>query len=269
MNTHVEFVAGKKDVCTEMVIAAHQDDIEIMCPQGILSGYQNAEKGLVAVVMADGAGSPRAGEFAGYTDEEMKAVRRLEQIEAARLGDYAGLYLLNRSSKVLKDMTDAAPTDDLTEILKKHRPEILYIHNLTDKHATHVYTALRAIAAVRRLPPALRPKKLYGCEVWRGLDWLPDGEKVIFDISGHDALLLSLLEVFRSQIAGGKRYDLAAEGRRRANATYGRSHSVDRASQAAYAMDLTALVEDDTLAPADLVRGCFERFWREVAEPLQ
>jgi len=37
-------------------------------------------------------------------------------------------------------------------------------------------------------------------------------------------LQFALLGVFESQIAGGKRYDLALMGRRRANATYFESH---------------------------------------------
>ena len=41
------------------------------------------------------------------------------------------------------------------------------------------------------------------------------------------------------QIAGGKRYDLASMGRRRANATYWGSHGVDETTGLSYGMDMT------------------------------
>ena len=71
-----------------------------------------------------------------------------------------------------------------------------------------------------------------------------DADKVVFDCSAHESLQAALLGVFDSQICGGKRYDLATMGRRKANATYFESHGVDEAQQLAYAMDLTPLVAD-------------------------
>jgi len=50
---------------------------------------------------------------------------------------------------------------------------------------------------------------------------------------------------FASQIAGGKDYGKAVIGRRRANATFYDSHSVDTLDQLWFAMDLTPLIEDD------------------------
>ena len=80
--------------------------------------------------------------------------------------------------------------------------------------------ALRVIEAIRRLDQAERPARLVGCEVWRALDWIVDSDKVQMNVSAHENLQFALLGVFDSQIAGGKRYDLASMGRRRANATY-------------------------------------------------
>ena len=112
-------------------------------------------------------------------------------------------------------------------MLKATQPTYLYTHNLADKHDTHVAVALRAIQAVRSLPTSRRPQRVFGCEVWRDLDWLLDEDKVPFDLTEHQSLQVALLGVFDSQIAGGKRYDLATMGRRRANATYFQSHGVD------------------------------------------
>lgn len=265
LNEKAEIVNGRKNIFTDMVIAAHQDDIELMCPQGIVKGYQSDVYGLLAVVAADGSGSPRTGRYASYTDDEMKAVRRLEQIEAAKIGDYSALAMLNYSSAEIKDKGNLRPTDDLEKLLRFYRPDTVYIHNLADKHPTHTAVAGRSIDAIRRLPKESRPKKLYGCEVWRSLDWLPDNEKIIFDLTGHEELLRSLIAVYHSQIEGGKRYDLAAEGRRLANATFGDSHGVDKCTHAVYAMDLTQLIIDDTIDVKEFILAAIDRFKRDIA----
>jgi hypothetical protein len=123
-------------------------------------------------------------------------------------------------------------------------PRFVYTHNLADKHDTHVGVALKVIAAIRCLPEPDRPQKLFGCEVWRDLDWMVDSDKVPTDLTTHENLQAALLGVFDSQIAGGKRYDLASMGRRRAHATYYESHGVDISLGLSYAMDLTPLILD-------------------------
>ena len=59
--------------------------------------------------------------------------------------------------------------------------------------------------------------------------------------------------VFNSQIAGGKRYDLATPGRRAGNATIFESHATDKANQLIFGMDLTPLVMDDSRDIGDYV----------------
>ena len=140
----------------------------------------------------------------------------------------------------------------------------MYVHNLADKHPTHVAAAVRCIAAIRSLPPEKRPEKLYGCEVWRGLDWLSDDEKVVFDLTGYDALLEAVLNVHESQIAGGKEYCAASMGRRAANATYAASHGVDKFTRCAYAMDLTPLVIDDKIGVGEFILSKVKKFENEI-----
>lgn len=264
LNERAEITPGKKDVFTDLVIAAHQDDIEIMCPQGIIRGYKSDAFGLVAVVTADGAGSPRAGKFANVTDKEMKEIRKEEQKKAAELGDYAMLFQLGYNSAQIKDVENKNPVDDYEIILKEYLPSVVYTHNLADKHPTHVAVALKCIEAIRRLPMDDRPIKLYGCEVWRGLDWFTDEEKVVFDLTGYDELLAKLIDVYESQIAGGKEYTKAALGRRAANATYAASHGVDQYQSVAYAMDLTELIKNDTLDPKEFIVSKIKKFIDEL-----
>jgi len=249
---------------THLCLAAHQDDIEIMAFHGIKECFGRTDRAFTGVTVTDGAGSPRDGLYGRYTDEEMKAVRREEQKKAARIGDYAAHVFLDFPSAAVKDPANAAVVEDLLAVLGAVRAEVVYTHNLADKHDTHVSVTLRVVSAIRKLPPAARPQRLVGCEVWRGLDWMDDSEKVVLDVSGRDNLAAALIGVFDSQIIGGKRYDLATMGRRRANATYFASHGVDTAESVTYAMDLTPLVQDDTLDPAALVRERLERFRRDV-----
>ena len=93
-----------------------------------------------------------------------------------------------------------------------------------------------------------QPKLFYGCEVWRGLDWISDERKIGFDVSRNEKLQKQLLNVFKSQIAGGKAYTKASIGRRYANATYFQSHSVDTYKMISYGIDLKPLLKKPNLS---------------------
>ncbi|MDR0697552.1 MAG: PIG-L family deacetylase [Christensenellaceae bacterium] len=260
----LKIVEGKKKVYTDMVIAAHQDDVEIMCPQGIIKCKDDKNAGLVAVIVTDGAGSPRSGQFANYTNEEMMAQRALEQEKAARVGKYAALVSLNESSANVKDFESDNITKCLAMIIKQYRPQIIHLHNLADKHPTHVACSVRAIDAIRSLDPEFRPTKLYGCEVWRGLDWFSDAEKIVYDLTGHEKFLQELLNIFESQVIGGKRYDLAAKGRWIANAVYAFPRSVDEYKTASYAMDLSELLTNTEITPKEFISSKIDDFKNSI-----
>ncbi|HXZ99761.1 MAG TPA: PIG-L family deacetylase [Candidatus Binatia bacterium] len=254
---------------THVGISAHQDDIEIMAMQGILAGFGRRDRWFMGIVVTNGAGSPRDGLYADYTDEQMQVVRRLEQKKAAFVGEYSAVAFLNHTSSAVKSPSNPQPKDDLKALIAATQPEVVYTHNLADKHDTHVSVALRTIAAIRELPASQRPHKLYGCEVWRDLDWLTDSDKTVFDVSQHEHLQASLVGVFDSQIAGGKRYDLATMARRRAHATYYETHAVDAAQLINFGIDLTPLVEDEKLDLVEYIDGFIGRFAEEVAARLR
>ncbi len=252
-----------------VVVGAHQDDVEFMGFPLILEAYGTSEPSFGAVVMSNGAGSPRSGVYANCTDADMQAIRRKEQKLAADVGHYAVLVQPWFTSKALRDSENQAPSDELAAVLGAMHPEVVMTHNFADKHNTHVGTALNVIRAIRKLPKAKRPKKLLGGEGWRSLDWVSDKEKLRLNSGGRDALSAALMGVFDSQIAGGKRYDLGTFGRRRANATYGDPHAVDDMEQVAYAIDMTPLMEDDSLSPEAFIMGFIQRFQAEVSETLR
>ena len=254
---------------THLCIAAHQDDIEIMAAQPILECFQQKDKWFTGVVVTDGRGSPRDNLYKDYTDEDMRLVRFKEQRKAAIVGEYAAQIMLDLPSKVVKDASNQATVEDILQILRATKPQSVFTHNLADKHDTHVGVALRTVEAIRRLDPTERPQRLIGCEVWRALDWMDDSAKVKMDVTEHENLQTALLGVFDSQIAGGKRYDLASMGRRRANATYFESHGVDATTGLSYGMDLTPLIQDTALDPRGYVEFLIQSFAQDVTERLK
>jgi LmbE family N-acetylglucosaminyl deacetylase len=254
---------------THLGVGAHQDDLEFMAFHGILRCFHSATDWFGGVTCTNGSGSARTGAYAKFTDEQMMAVRRDEQRQAAIVGRYSMMLQLDYPSTVARDPADTRLRDDLRAILVATQPRVVYTHNPADKHDTHIAVAVPLIQAIRGLPKDRRPEVVHGCEVWRDLDWLGDREKIVHDVSGNDNLAAALNGIFDSQIAGGKRYDLAVTGRRRANATFFESHGVDSSDALAFAMDLTPLVRDESLDIADYVTGFIDRFRADVAAKLR
>ena len=96
-----------------------------------------------------------------------------------------------------------------------------------------------------------------------------DTDKTLLDVSGRPNLAAAIGGIFDSQIAGGKRYDLAVQGRRLSNATFFDSHSSDDAEQLWFAMDLTPLVKDPDLDPVEFTTAFIRRFEEDVSNSLR
>jgi LmbE family N-acetylglucosaminyl deacetylase len=244
---------------THMAVVAHQDDVEILAVDGVLACYDAPDLWLAAVVATDGGGSPRTGPYAETTDDEMRALRRDEQKAAARLGRYGAVVFLDYASDAVRGVAEDV-VDDLAALFDAAAPGVVYTHNLADRHDTHVAVALRTIEALRRGAPARRPERVLGCEVWRDLDWLAAADKVLLDVSARPDLQTALVSAFESQTVGGKRYDLAALGRRRAHATFLDPYAADVYEGVTLAMDLTPLVADPRRPVADYVDEIVDRF---------
>lgn len=253
---------------THLGIGAHQDDLEFMALHGIINCFQKENQWFGGITCTDGAGSSRTGVYADFTDDEMKVVRVEEQKTAAKIGQFSFIAQLGHPSSNAKSPGQRKQlVEDIKAVLQSARPETVYTHNPFDKHATHIGVMLATLTAIHELNVDERPQKLFGCEVWRALDWLPDSEKAIHDVSAHPNLAASLNGVFDSQIAGGKRYDLAVEGRRLANATFFDSHSVDAANRVQYAIDLSELIADET-SLQDFMQDKLRQFNQEILNQL-
>lgn len=252
---------------THLGVGAHQDDLEILAYTGIEACYQRDDAWFGGVVVTDGAGSARQGPYADTDDEGMRRIRREEQRKAAFLGEYAFMAQLGYSSRETPE-NGPQVISDLERIFRAAMARVVYVHNPVDKHPTHIITLQHAIAALLRLNPAERPEALYGVEVWRDLDWLDDEEKVVLRTDRRPHLAQALIGLFDSQIAGGKRYDLAVPGRRLANATFFNAHCIDTVEAAAFAMDLTPVLREGGPTLDALVATHLQRFSSSVMNNL-
>jgi LmbE family N-acetylglucosaminyl deacetylase len=253
---------------THLCVIAHQDDIEINAYPAVAECYGRTDKFFTGVVMTNGAGSARTGKYGHVTDAQMQEIRKQEQRTAATLGKFNLQLQLSHASADVKKPGHPAVAADLAAIFAGCRPAVVYLHQPADKHDTHVGCFLRCIEAIRALPRDRRPARVLGVEGWRNLDWLADADKVALDASANPELAEKLVAVFDSQIAGGKRYDLAAMGRRLSNATFFASHATDTTNALSFAMDLTPLVQDDTLSVADFTLRHIENLRADVAGRL-
>lgn len=254
---------------THLGIGAHQDDLEIMAFHGIRQCFADPDQWFGGVICTDGSGSARNGKYASISDEEMVRIRKKEQQAAASLGKYSFVIQLDYPSDSIKDSDEKHLEEELFSVLAAIKPSVVYTHNPADKHKTHIATVIAVIHAARKLPPEQRPETIYGCEAWRDLDWMSDDDKIALDVSNKNNLAKGLIDIFQSQIAGGKRYDLATMGRWRANATYFNPYETDKASQLMYAMDLSPLAADDSLDIVEYVTAHIRRFQQDVETKLK
>ena len=250
---------------THLGIGAHPDDLEIIGFHGIATCYDSPDGWFTGVVVSDGAGSPRSGPYADYSDTEMAACRRQEQRRAAGLGRYSLQLQLGYTSDAVKAGGEGL-VDDLLVVLETCRPGVLYLHNPADAHSTHRATLRACLAALRRLDAALRPPKIYGVEVWRSLDWLPADLRTALPISDPTGLQARLLRCHDSQIQGGKRYDEAFIARQRANATLVSSRDVDADAACILAVDLNPLLVNPRLSQRDWLAMWVDRFAAELLD---
>ena len=230
----VDFLSACRRI-THLGIGAHQDDLEIMAFHGIVQHFKNPKHWFGGIICKDGG-----------------PTRQREQEKAANIGQYGLLIQLNNPNQ-------------LNDYLIQLHPDVLYTHSPFDKHPTHIKIFQHVLETLRRLPRKQQPQEIYGCEVWRDLDWLPDDQKVRLDVSGHDALAKKLIRTFASQTKH-KKYLEATLGRRQANATFFDPYDKDRATQIQVAIDLSPLVRNKKLDIRTFVDRQIEQFKKELSE---
>lgn len=256
------------DRTTHLAIGAHPDDLEFMSWHPILECFDNPDRWFTGVTVTDGRSCPRAGLYQAFSDEQMAEVRHREQRSAAMLGHYSAVVSLMYSEQgpeIGGPELDVI-VDDLVTVLEATRPDHVWTHNPADRHDHHVAIVTAAVRALRRA--CFRPSVFYGCEVWGSLDWLPQGHKHTFDVSSHRNLTAALMGVYDSQIAGGKRYDLATSGRKWGNATYNDPYRPDQSVSLELAMDLGPLLDDPQMTLRAYVGGLVQTMGTSIDQRL-
>ena len=248
---------------THLGIGAHADDLEIMAFPGICACRGQTDLRFSGVVATDGSGAPSK-----LSGAQLVRTRIDEQKQAAELGGYASILQLAHPSADVRGAGRKALTSDLLQILKAAKPKALYLHNPADRHETHLAVLLACLDALRQLPPGQQPAQIFGCEVWGDLDWVPGDRVVRLPCPAPADFGPSLLRVFRSQV-DGKRYDLAAAGRRRAQATFADAYAPDQTEEVLLALDLRPLVENPKLSLTDFVFGLTGEFQKRTLERIR
>jgi LmbE family N-acetylglucosaminyl deacetylase len=250
----------KKDVLNKsssLVIVAHQDDIEIAAANLIAALRHSNEQYVTGIVTTDGARAPRSGKYADYTDPQMAAERIVEQNKAAELGNFGVFQLGHPTPSVLARTGEGSEFETLVQeiqaVIMRTKPEIIYVHSPLDGHPTHNATTAATFEALKRLPPEFEmPKQIIGCEVWRGLDWLPNTkdypltQKLLctIDMSGAVDCFKEIIACHQTQIVGGTDYERTVVSRWQANVMANpHKTTVDAPQYIALGLDLTEFVQ--------------------------
>jgi len=241
----------------QLGVVAHADDLEIAAIKGILDAYDAPTPSFTGVVVCDGAGAARQGGSPAAVNE-VRREREREQERAAELGRYAAVVFLAHPSASVRSGEPAVGVD-LTQVLAETSADVVYTHSPLDAHDTHVAVVMELLEVLRRLPLERRPARVVGCEVWRDLDWLPEPHRVALDVGAQRELQGELLRAFSSQV-GGKRYDLAALGRRQAHATFRHADRPDETAGVVFGVDLAPLLVPEAPSVEQFVLDLIETF---------
>ena len=256
---------------TIVAIGSHPDDLEVMALPGILEGLRRGGKQFLGVVVTRGGGEVRTGSYAGLTYEEIREIRRTEQRQAADLGNYAGVVQLMYESREAKDLTEDRPEHDLQAVLERTRPDWVLMHQPFDRHDTHAAVCMRTIRALRAATAATgwMPKKVYGCEVWRGLDWLVHHDRIALPVHDADGLSDRLIRTYKSQYAHDKQYEAALRGRRIVNATHQEAQALGTTHEVEYVVDLKPLLLEPSLDVAAFARSLVRHFEQDIMARIE
>ena len=159
-----------------LAIGSHPNDIEFGCG-GTLIKYAKAGHKVYLFVMSDGS-------FGGNPN-----MRRAEQARAAKYIGAAGLFWGELKDTEIADNRELIMKMD--EVIRKVRPDTVFLNYSEDTHQDHRATALAGISATRYI------REVLFFEVPTSRHFDPD---VFVDIQGTLERKLHLLELHTSQL---------------------------------------------------------------------
>ncbi|MCE7887960.1 MAG: hypothetical protein DYH13_10735 [Alphaproteobacteria bacterium PRO2] len=243
-----------------MGIGAHPGDLEIIAIRGIGISLNFQKRRFTGVTVTDGLDCARKERDKELNDHQMIEERLKEQNIAAALGKYALQHnLLYKSADIQDPETEPsrALVKEISGIVSKVKPQVIYTHNPFDEHSTRVMVMRAVIEALRSLPGAEQPQELYGCEVWGGLDWLPEGRKKSLDVTGFTEIQHNLIDCHESQPA--EKHSDATLWREFSNAAWARPRD-PKVKAAVLAVDLMPLLYEPELDICDFANDIQEEF---------
>ena len=213
----------------------------------------------------------RAAVIAAHTDAEMVEVRRDEQRRAAELGGFGAVVQLGHPSGDVKSADGVTSlADELASILEVS-PSAEPLHAQSGRQARHPSSGDGGDRA-RGTPTADDACDRRGSSASRGgatsTGWAT-ARSCGSTPRRTSALAQQFAAVYESQIDGAKRYDVAIQGRRRANATMHGIRSTDDAEEVIVAIDLTPLLRNDDLDPVEYTLAAIDRLRADVETSLR
>ena len=133
---------------THLLVVAHADDDGLIGAEALSETYGFDEKHMSVIVVSasPGTGRPPGYEHDKYTDEDMIAIRRQEQVNAADIGQYASTVQLGFASREIKGFETGNIQDALEVIKALHliyestpKLEKLYLHSVERNWGFNIY----------------------------------------------------------------------------------------------------------------------------------
>ncbi len=241
-----------------LVVAPHPDD-DVLGAGGTMAASSAGGKGVFALYITDGRGSPRKDP--GITDQEMAALREREALCALRvLGAAGGFFLRKRSDELAKE---AGIEEDLKNILQSVGPEEVILPAPYERHRTHQQCTRITVQALRGtdLKPALLGYSLWG-SFWG------EGRRLVRDITPFMKKKMKAIRCHASQTAY-KNYGKGIQSKNNYEAVFGASHEIQESGYVETFLDMNDLLAEKTLTLGEFIRRDVEDFRRAflVSEP--
>ena len=191
-----------------MVFAAHPDDDIIGCGGSIAKHVMAGNRVSVCYMTSGDAGSLK------YPGKRLAFIREAEARRAAKVIGTSKLFFLRNPDGYLQ--CDKKNLEKATSLIRKEKPDIVYVHHASDNHADHraAYSIVseavgRAGSACFRQcgPKPWEARALLAYEVWTPMHDFNYSE----DITGFMKKKMDALKQHKSQISNVK-YDEASEG---------------------------------------------------------
>ncbi len=178
-----------------LAIGAHPDDIEFGCGGTLLKHKERANINML--IMSDGS---KGGSV---------AVRKKEQQAAAKILNAAVFYGNYHDTQIPVDRKAMLLIED---VIKKSKPDLIFVHYPEDTHQDHRNTAQNTITATRYI------KNVLFYEVPTSVNIT--GANVFVDITKNIRQKLKLLEAHKSQVFATRIAELSIVDAAKATATF-------------------------------------------------